>query len=169
MIRRPPRSTLFPYTTLFRSRAEPKSQPPDNDAENIFGVRDPRSPLWGGCRALATAAGCTVVQPSASGVREDLVCLLDLDEPLGGVPTRRDIGVESSGQSPVGRLDRLLVSVLADPQDLVVIPHCCEHARRGRVGAVRPPTPRTSGTLRLLTGLAPRLSIASFAFSLAAS
>src|SRR2546430_13652555 len=26
MIRRPPRSTLFPYTTLFRSRAHPVSQ-----------------------------------------------------------------------------------------------------------------------------------------------
>src|SRR2546425_6756567 len=25
MIRRPPRSTLFPYTTLFRSRADPRS------------------------------------------------------------------------------------------------------------------------------------------------
>src|SRR5256885_4927253 len=32
MIRRPPRSTLFPYTTLFRSRLraeEPLRQPPD--------------------------------------------------------------------------------------------------------------------------------------------
>src|SRR2546430_10943558 len=27
MIRRPPRSTLFPYTTLFRSRAEEGEQP----------------------------------------------------------------------------------------------------------------------------------------------
>src|SRR2546425_4800530 len=27
MIRRPPRSTLFPYTTLFRSRIPPASQP----------------------------------------------------------------------------------------------------------------------------------------------
>src|SRR2546429_2556951 len=27
MIRRPPRSTLFPYTTLFRSRASPTSRP----------------------------------------------------------------------------------------------------------------------------------------------
>src|SRR5689334_24540849 len=27
MIRRPPRSTLFPYTTLFRSRAESRSKP----------------------------------------------------------------------------------------------------------------------------------------------
>src|SRR5258705_183176 len=37
MIRRPPRSTLFPYTTLFRSRADPQedlvAQPfPDHDA-----------------------------------------------------------------------------------------------------------------------------------------
>src|SRR2546422_8525641 len=28
MIRRPPRSTLFPYTTLFRSRLNPKSNIP---------------------------------------------------------------------------------------------------------------------------------------------
>src|SRR3712207_7559565 len=27
MIRRPPRSTLFPYTTLFRSDAEPRARP----------------------------------------------------------------------------------------------------------------------------------------------
>src|SRR5574337_2032778 len=35
MIRRPPRSTLFPYTTLFRSHAEEHHQPgqqPDGDA-----------------------------------------------------------------------------------------------------------------------------------------
>src|SRR2546426_9142871 len=28
MIRRPPRSTLFPYTTLFRSRSPPRAPPP---------------------------------------------------------------------------------------------------------------------------------------------
>src|SRR3712207_7170799 len=28
MIRRPPRSTLFPYTTLFRSRPDPRPLPP---------------------------------------------------------------------------------------------------------------------------------------------
>src|SRR5947208_4549467 len=35
MIRRPPRSTLFPYTTLFRSRAEagdPPASPPQRQA-----------------------------------------------------------------------------------------------------------------------------------------
>src|SRR3712207_7111246 len=38
MIRRPPRSTLFPYTTLFRSRGTPAA-----GAE-----RDPRQPRGGG-------------------------------------------------------------------------------------------------------------------------
>src|SRR5258708_29281782 len=32
MIRRPPRSTLFPYTTLFRSAACPRSPPSRNSA-----------------------------------------------------------------------------------------------------------------------------------------
>src|SRR5256885_9946769 len=43
MIRRPPRSTLFPYTTLFRSMAQsagdklrPKSGSPDPNDEQIF-------------------------------------------------------------------------------------------------------------------------------------
>src|SRR5260370_19481421 len=34
MIRRPPRSTLFPYTTLFRSLAEPKSHPRAHSARH---------------------------------------------------------------------------------------------------------------------------------------
>src|SRR2546422_5022355 len=38
MIRRPPRSTLFPYTTLFRSRAEPDERRPDpRDAPGLGG------------------------------------------------------------------------------------------------------------------------------------
>src|SRR3712207_8429406 len=52
MIRRPPRSTLFPYTTLFRSRTQ-------LDDGNLFGlfVRDVSGAIvaglygwtWGGC------------------------------------------------------------------------------------------------------------------------
>src|SRR5258708_27376123 len=44
MIRRPPRSTLFPYTTLFRSRSR-QTQPPrdqrsrDDDGGSPFGAR----------------------------------------------------------------------------------------------------------------------------------
>src|SRR3712207_8062253 len=33
MIRRPPRSTLFPYTTLFRSHADERDQDQDDDAQ----------------------------------------------------------------------------------------------------------------------------------------
>src|SRR3712207_1744045 len=47
MIRRPPRSTLFPYTTLFRSRNRPgrivrgQESPPSLDDGNRFGSRLP--------------------------------------------------------------------------------------------------------------------------------
>src|SRR3712207_7002912 len=44
MIRRPPRSTLFPYTTLFRSRDVP-------DATRDSGARGPRHGDRGGRRA----------------------------------------------------------------------------------------------------------------------
>src|SRR4051794_41329087 len=44
MIRRPPRSTLFPYTTLFRSQPQPQPQPqpPANPSRNpeFIGVQD---------------------------------------------------------------------------------------------------------------------------------
>src|SRR2546422_5451503 len=40
MIRRPPRSTLFPYTTLFRSRVQPRRRDdpglPHRAAEEVF-------------------------------------------------------------------------------------------------------------------------------------
>src|SRR6266487_4152491 len=39
MIRRPPRSTLFPYTTLFRSRSPPA--PPASPAQSLFSCSTP--------------------------------------------------------------------------------------------------------------------------------
>src|SRR3712207_7780971 len=36
MIRRPPRSTLFPYTTLFRSSTEPMTSPPTRDGTQVL-------------------------------------------------------------------------------------------------------------------------------------
>src|SRR3712207_7089438 len=51
MIRRPPRSTLFPYTTLFRSRgAEPRDEQPERQEEH-GDTRDLR-PEGDGCPAL---------------------------------------------------------------------------------------------------------------------
>src|SRR5687768_17673943 len=42
MLRRPPRSTLFPYTTLFRSKAEPDSDSGDDFDRRLAprGVRE---------------------------------------------------------------------------------------------------------------------------------
>src|SRR3712207_6952072 len=45
MIRRPPRSTLFPYTTLFRSGAQPEPlcafvMDPHGDGKRVESVRD---------------------------------------------------------------------------------------------------------------------------------
>src|SRR3989449_2092331 len=42
MIRRPPRSTLFPYTTLFRSPALPPSSPPPGPRRAPRGPPSPR-------------------------------------------------------------------------------------------------------------------------------
>src|SRR6266487_3444627 len=65
MIRRPPRSTLFPYTTLFRSRRDrPSEATPDDDrvevhwAPPVSTVRTRRSDADGGlpCRQLLLEA-----------------------------------------------------------------------------------------------------------------
>src|SRR5258708_22609332 len=43
MIRRPPRSTLFPYTTLFRSVRDARGEPGDHaarDADLALGIRE---------------------------------------------------------------------------------------------------------------------------------
>src|SRR5437870_9702207 len=57
MIRRPPRSTLFPYTTLFRSRVRP--------VLDVRGQRDRRHP-----RADPGAEGRCEEQPEAPGAAE---------------------------------------------------------------------------------------------------
>src|SRR3712207_8484282 len=44
MIRRPPRSTLFPYTTLFRSREELRRPDGVHDRGLVVGVLDDREP-----------------------------------------------------------------------------------------------------------------------------
>src|SRR2546426_4568444 len=44
MIRRPPRSTLFPYTTLFRSRADVDDAPARGFEQGKEGLRDGHRP-----------------------------------------------------------------------------------------------------------------------------
>src|SRR3712207_6963143 len=50
MIRRPPRSTLFPYTTLFRSR---RAQPSDRPERRLLGRRRDRRHPGGPLTELA--------------------------------------------------------------------------------------------------------------------
>src|SRR3712207_8163134 len=58
MIRRPPRSTLFPYTTLFRSLDRQEDQRPEDEAE-------PAQGLPGGDQVAARRD--QIVQPPVAG------------------------------------------------------------------------------------------------------
>src|SRR5438105_10556091 len=72
MIRRPPRSTLFPYTTLFRSRARvsrlSRARPP-------VALRPQRHRGADRCRALRSEEHTSELQS-----RVDLVCRLLLEK-----------------------------------------------------------------------------------------
>src|SRR2546430_13365651 len=71
MIRRPPRSTLFPYTTLFRSPAR-ESHPMPVPA---FGTHE-RSALPGGCRiGAARDRKSTRLNSSHSQISYAVFCL----------------------------------------------------------------------------------------------
>src|SRR5438034_3372273 len=67
MIRRPPRSTLFPYTTLFRSWRAPGS-------ETRTGARTHRAPV------RATASSRSEEHTSELQSHSDLVCRLLLEK-----------------------------------------------------------------------------------------
>src|SRR2546422_6184589 len=73
MIRRPPRSTLFPYTTLFRSRRPPDGRPPQSAPE----------PPAAGTHALPARSGCgrrSEEHTSELQSRLHLVCRLLLEK-----------------------------------------------------------------------------------------
>src|SRR5690349_24262652 len=79
MIRRPPRSTLFPYTTLFRSRLgrlqrvlrRPRGQPVGGRAQPVLAARRPWTARTG-CRSEE--------HTSELQSRRDLVCRLLLEK-----------------------------------------------------------------------------------------
>src|SRR3712207_7835104 len=87
MIRRPPRSTLFPYTTLFRSRVQ------GSTAEEWIRYGDLRGSLEALAFAAAGALLGTVVQKQATDRSEEhtselqsrqyLVCRLLLEKKKG--------------------------------------------------------------------------------------
>src|SRR2546430_7133734 len=55
MIRRPPRSTLFPYTTLFRSFDCLRSRPSENPQAHRGGLEIARAPAQKGARGRGQA------------------------------------------------------------------------------------------------------------------
>src|SRR3989475_9956909 len=74
MIRRPPRSTLFPYTTLFRSPAEPARR---TALRHQCRVRLWLSPRCARRSAAGAAAGImTVHMPAALGRPVSRACML---------------------------------------------------------------------------------------------
>src|SRR5215469_5662093 len=72
MIRRPPRSTLFPYTTLFRSGPRPS----------------PSTPVPRGCRPACRSR--SEEHTSELQSRRDLVCRLLLEKKKTSIPEPRD-------------------------------------------------------------------------------
>src|SRR5688572_31519763 len=77
MIRRPPRSTLFPYTTLFRSRGQPHARPGVQGVRQIPDqVRQRRSEIANGFARLGRSEEHTSELQSQS----NLVCRLLLEK-----------------------------------------------------------------------------------------
>src|SRR2546428_6631529 len=70
MIRRPPRSTLFPYTTLFRSRREEEGEDP-----RVHVSDSPRDYSEAGPRIIRSEEHTSELQS-----RSDLVCRLLLEK-----------------------------------------------------------------------------------------
>src|SRR5438445_8341099 len=71
MIRRPPRSTLFPYTTLFRSRVAP----PERSGRSRHGARGRARPACTGAGAVRSEEHTSELQS-----RQYLVCRLLLEK-----------------------------------------------------------------------------------------
>src|SRR2546429_4140562 len=100
MIRRPPRSTLFPYTTLFRSRSGIRTDPSQwTDERHRRGIAGEEQAI-----RYLLSRGCTIVARSEEHTSElqsrlHLVCRLLLENKKARLPfTKRAV---SFRQKPV--------------------------------------------------------------------
>src|SRR6266511_3517252 len=111
MIRRPPRSTLFPYTTLFRSR------------------RTCRSPARGR-RTRGVRAGSSRSEEHTSELqsRENLVCRLLLEKKKDILAVEDDLTQAKSKTADISLKRRRLSGVVAAKQ-AVELPRAYLHAR----------------------------------------
>src|SRR2546427_8591832 len=101
MIRRPPRSTLFPYTTLFRSprRTElPGAEAPDAGPPAAHGMRGSALPQHRGVRFLAYRVDrkSTRLNSSHSQISYAVFCLKKKNDTRTHKCTRADITEHST-------------------------------------------------------------------------
>src|SRR2546430_11422274 len=82
MIRRPPRSTLFPYTTLFRSRpsAAHPPRPPVGGGAGVRRRRRVRAQSSHGCSSLGPRSHRSEEHTSELQSQSNLVCRLLLEK-----------------------------------------------------------------------------------------
>src|SRR3989454_4548683 len=122
MIRRPPRSTLFPYTTLFRSRGEPRTRRvPRRRARRAR--RPPRAcrRARGSCRGPDDLAQPLEREPDARLHRPERLL-----EPLGNLRLREPRVVRELDHLPLGRW-QLRQRVLDRPAVLRALRRSEEH------------------------------------------
>src|SRR3712207_9303918 len=94
MIRRPPRSTLFPYTTLFRSKGAVACEHP---AAALAGIRVLDAGGTAADACVAMAACMAVLSPMQTGMGGDAFLL------FFEADTGRVLGTDGSGRAPQDR------------------------------------------------------------------
>src|SRR5499427_10929576 len=115
MIRRPPRSTLFPYTTLFRSRARGPVGIVSGDRDCFALVRDPDVVVLYPVRGVTTLVRVDEAEITRRyGIpgRGYLDFALLRGDPSDGLPGVRGIGEKTAAKliAEHGSLDRLLAA-----------------------------------------------------------
>src|SRR5215813_4394646 len=99
MIRRPPRSTLFPYTTLFRSRAgPPELRAEGGDGAATLGVRGVLRAQVGVYHCLKALRGGKHLERSRE--RVDRLLARELQRGRQEVFLGREVSVETAMRSP---------------------------------------------------------------------
>src|SRR5438132_5469615 len=90
MTRRPPRSTLFPYMTLFRSRLRPRAEEPRTLLRDTLVLREGRGETAEGTRGRGLAR--SEEHTSELQSHSDLVCRLLLEKKKNRQPMRKSDG-----------------------------------------------------------------------------
>src|SRR2546429_2656566 len=97
MIRRPPRSTLFPYTTLFRSRIEDRAKKSDDGAGGVMD-QTVKFPVWFDPYSKGGDRKSTRLNSSHGYISYAVFCLKKKTRR----GRRRGLGLRHSPQLPAG-------------------------------------------------------------------